>query len=116
MRVSRKYVNVSDKMADNVADNLTDIVRRVVSSLRNLPDGAPRSSSNQNSSSSTGSSSRSNNNSVEQELGQRFQLPRDPGNTRLPARSGRGRFVPYTTKNKKGKSKAKSAVGRTCNQ
>ena len=103
---------------------LSDIVRRVVSSLRNLPNDGTRSSSSSISSSSISSSSISSSSSssrpehdlVEHELGQRFRLPRvsdDASTSTWPLpRGGRGRFVPYTTKakNKKVKSKRKSTL------
>ena len=50
--------------------------------------------------------------SIEQEINQRFQIPRgsEVSARRPPPRSGSGRFVPYSTKNKKGKANAKSSV------
>ena len=87
-------------------NQITDIVRRVVSSLHNIPNAA---NSETGESSSSNSSSRPGNISVEQELGQRFQLPRVQGNStsRPSPRGGSGRFVPYTTaaKIKRGKAK-----------
>ena len=56
-------------------------------------------------------SSRPNNTSVDQEFGQRFQLPCVQGSSssRPSPRGGNGRFVPYTTtgRNKRGKTKGK---------
>jgi hypothetical protein len=90
-------------------NQITDIVRRVVSSLHNIPNAA--NSETGESSSSSSSSRRPDNISVEQELGQRFQLPRVQGNStsRPSPRGGSGRFVPYTTaaKIKRGKAKGK---------
>ena len=89
---------------------LNDIVRRVVSSLRNLPND----STNDVSSSSSGN--RPEHRSIEHELGERFRIPRVPDAASTSARplprGGRGRFVPYTTaaKGKKGKSKEKSSA------
>lgn len=92
-----------------MADNLNEIVRRVVSSLQNLPDTA---SSNTPSRSDDSTSSRSFG-SVEEEIGQRFQIPRVSSGiaNRIHSsrRSERGRFIPYTTK-QKGKYKAKPAA------
>ena len=91
------------KMAES---QLGDIVRCVVSSLRNLPNDGTNAST---------SSIRSehHSNSVEHELAERFRIPGVPDaptSARSLPRSGRGRFVPYTAKSKKGKSKEKSAV------
>ena len=88
---------------------LTDIVRRVVSSLRNLQNDGTRSNS-------SNISSRPEHHLVEHELGKRFRIPRVPddasSSTRPLPRGGRGRFVPYTikAKNKKVKSKEKSSL------
>ena len=91
-------------------NQISDIVRCVVSSLRNLPDVTNRQTGE---CSNSNTNSRPDNMSVEQELSQRFQLPRVQGTSGVkpPARGGSGRFVPYSTaaKGKKGKAKAKPA-------
>ena len=91
-------------------NQISDIVRCVVSSLRNLPDVTNRQTGE---SSTSNTNSRPDNMSVEQELSQRFQLPRVQGTSGVkpPARGGSGRFVPYSTaaKGKKEKAKAKPA-------
>ena len=85
------------KMAES---QLGDIVRRVVSSLRNLPNDGTNASTSSNSS----SRSEHHSNSVEHELAERFRIPRVPDaptSARSLPRSGRGRFVPYTAKIKR---------------
>jgi hypothetical protein len=103
-------------------NQITDIVRRIVSSMQSLPDtqtNLTRPSSgtstngriiNNSVNSISGDQERSI--SVEQEVNQRFQIPRgsEVSVRRPPPRSGSGRFVPYSTNNKKGKGKAKSSV------
>ncbi len=103
-------------------NQITDIVRRIVSSMQNLPDtqtnltrpgGTNGNSVNNVVNSTSGDQERNNRSiSVEQEINQRFQIPRgsEVSVRRPPPRSGSGRFVPYSTKNKKGKGKAKSSV------
>ena len=92
-------------------NQITDIVRRIVSSMQNLP-ATQSTNANGNINSSSGNQERSI--SVEQEINQRFQIPRgsEVSLRRPPLRNGSGRFVPYSTNNKKGKgtAKAKSSV------
>ncbi len=91
-------------------NQISDIVRCVVSLPCNLPDVTNRQTGEF---SNSNTNSRPDNMSVEQELSQRFQLPRVQGTSGVkpPARGGSVRFVPYSTaaKGKKGKAKAKPA-------
>ena len=90
-------------MVDN---QLTVMFRGVVSSLRNVPNEETNDVS-------SCSSSRPEHCSIEHELVERFRIPRESSNSAWPLpRSGRRRFVPYTTaaKGKKGKLKEKSSV------
>ena len=98
---------------------LTDIVRRIITSLQNLPEGTEDSAETRASSQPANLPNRINssadNNSVEQEPHQRFQIPRANPTTvatpaRYTARNGSGRFVPYSTLNKRAKGKGKSPV------
>ena len=93
-------------MADS---QLGDIVRRIVLSLRNLSNDGTNAPTSSNSS----SRSEHHSNSVEHELAERFRIPRVPDaptSARSLPRSGKGCFVPYTAKSKKGKSKEKLSV------
>ena len=87
-------------------NNIADIVRRVVATINSLHP-------NQNVNLAGHSNQSTINNTPEQEINERFRLPRDTaqgqGNTLL--RSTNGRFTPYRSKGKgnKGKGKVKSS-------
>ncbi len=102
---------VAENMNNN---NITQLVRSVVSSLQNLP-----ATSSQTSGSSSNNNSNTNRNidhvSLNEEVSQRFRLPRGQNNSSLSSarplpRGGNGRFVPYTTAAKASKAKGKADI------
>ena len=97
------------KMAERTED-ITNIVRRVVSSLGHLSSNGRSENREENRSNSATNNEESNESSTfEDELSRRFNLPRVQASStvRPLPRSGSGRFVPYSTKAKKAKEKAK---------
>ncbi|XP_028413665.1 uncharacterized protein LOC114536521 [Dendronephthya gigantea] len=82
------------------------LVRSVVSSLQNLPAASAETRG------SSRNSENRNVNTANEELSERFRLPRgqNRSSARPLPRSGNGRFVPYTTAAKASKSKSKADI------
>ena len=103
-------------------NQIIDIVRRIVSSLQSLPDTqanlTPPAGGTCMNALSRDQEGSNRPISVEQEIKQRFQVPRgsEASARRSPPRSGSGRFVPYSTKKKKGnvKSPVKLVIKDVC--
>ena len=112
-------------MAENMnnsvlnSNDISQLVRSVVSSLQNLPSTSSQasvSSSKSNSSTNRNVNTATGNVSVNEELSERFRLPRGQNrssstSTRQLPRGSSGRFVPYTTAAKaSSKNKQKSEI------
>lgn len=101
------------------SNDISQLVRSVISSLQNLPSTSSQasvSSSNSNSSTNRNVNTATGNVSVNEELSERFRLPRrqsrsSSASTRPLPRGSSGRFVPYTTAAKaSSKNKQKSEI------